>query len=110
MAATPVAVTKITRTGIAPAAFVDSDNVNGNTAANDGRTWLELSNTDTGSHTVAVTVAREVDGQAVTPVSHSIAAGAQLRLGPFPIEDYGNFLTVTTDNALLKIAAYNLDE
>lgn len=110
MAATPVTVTTITRTGIAPAAFVNSDNVNGNSVANDGRTWIEVSNTDTGPHTVAVTVAREVDGQTVTPVSHSVVAGAQLRLGPFPIEDYGNVVTVTTNAALLKIAAYNLDE
>jgi len=108
MPATPVAVTAITRAGVAPVAFANSDNVNGNSIPNDGRTWLELSNTDASSRTVTVALARQVDGQTVTPTTHTVAASAQVRIGPFPPSDYGHTLIVTTNNALLKIAAYKL--
>jgi hypothetical protein len=108
MPATPITPTVITRAGITPPSFASSDNVNGNTIANNGRLWIELSNTDASSRNATIALAREVDGQAVTPTPHTVAAGEQLRIGPFPTEDYGNHLIVTTDNALLKIAAYTL--
>lgn len=108
-ARTPVAVATLNRaTGITPIAYASSDNTNGNSVANDGQTWLELSNTDSVSRTATVTPARTVDGQAVAGVVHTLAAAALLKLGPFPVSDYGSVLQVNTSAALLKIAAYRL--
>jgi hypothetical protein len=108
MPATPISVTRITRAGVAPVAFASSDPSNGNSISNDGGVWLEFSNTDASSRSVTITVAREVDDQAVTATPHTIPAGEQLRLGPFPPTDYGHTLNFTTTNALLKVAAYRL--
>lgn len=108
-ARTPVAVATLNRsTGIVPTAYASSDNTNGNSVPNDGQTWLELSNTDTVSRNVTVTPSRTVDGQAVTGVAHTLAAAALLKIGPFPVADYGGVLQVNTTAALLKIAAYRL--
>lgn len=109
MARTPVAVTSLNRTaGVAPAAFAASDVANGNVVPNDGHTWIEVSNTDAASQTVTVTPARTVDGIAVVGVAHPVAAGAQLRLGPYPTSDYSGQLEVNCSNTNLKIAAYRL--
>lgn len=109
MPRTPVAVATLNRNpGVAPTAFASSDNVNGNTIPNDGQTWLEVSNTDSVSRSVTITPSRRVDGQAAAGVAHAVAAGQQLRLGPFSVADYGGALQVDTTAALLKVAAYRL--
>lgn len=107
-ARTALTPTVITRNGVAPVAFANSDNVNGNSCPNDPNTWIEVSNTDSVSRNVTVKPSRQVDGQTVTGTAHTVAAAAQLRLGPFPTSDYGTSLQINTDAALLKIAAYTL--
>lgn len=109
MARTAVPVTSINRqTGVAPATPAASDPTNGNTIPNDDHTWLELDNTDAASQTCTVHPAREVDGQAVTGVDHTLEAGAKLRVGPFPVEDYSGQLAVNCTAATLHVAAYRL--
>lgn len=111
MARTAVAVTQIDRAvGVAPATFASADVANGNYVPNDGRTWIELDNTDAAQQTCTVHPARTVDGQSVTGVDHIVAAGAQLRLGPYPTSDYSGQLAINCTSANLKVAAYRLPE
>jgi hypothetical protein len=109
MSATALAApTLVTRSGVAPVAPVAMDATNGNTVTNDGRTCIEITNTNASStaHTLTVAIAKTVDGQTVEPRTYSIAAGATLRLYGFPVADYGGILTLGADSAELTIAAY----
>lgn len=111
MPRTAVAVTQLDRVnGVATAAFASSDVVNGNTVPNDGRVWIELSNTDAASQTCTVFPARTVDGQSVAGVLHTLAAAAVKRFGPFPVADYSGQLAITCSSANLKVAAYRLPD
>lgn len=111
MARTAVPVTSLNRqTGVAPANPAASDPTNGNVVPNDGRTWLELNNTDAASQTCTIHPARTVDGQAAAGVDHQLAAGAQLRVGPYPVDDYSGELAVNCTAATLHVAAYRLPE
>lgn len=108
MVATPVTPHQIVRAGVAPTAEAAADNTNGNVVPNDGSTWLEVTNGGGSSATVAVAFTQTVDGQAVTPVSHTIAAAGKLRLGPFPVGDYGPVLHFTASAATVTVVAYTL--
>lgn len=109
MARTAVPVAEINRNpGVAPTAPVAMDAANGNAVANNGHTWIEVSNGDAAQQTVTVHPIRTVDGQSVAGVAHLLAAGAGRRLGPFPVEDYGASLEVDTTSANVTIAAYRL--
>lgn len=73
----------ITRQATVTSATVDS--ANGNYVPNDGRTFVEVDNTDSSGHTVTVTsvpdpnTARTAD---ITALNH--AAGVKKVYGPFP--------------------------
>lgn len=111
MPRTAVAVTQLNRSvGVAPATFAAADAVNGNVVPNDGRTWIELDNTDAAQQTCTVHPARTVDGQSVTGLDHIVAAGAQLRLGPYPVGDYSASLAINCTSANLQVAAYSLPD
>lgn len=104
-----LAVTNLSRAGIADATEVNGDSVNNHVVANDGRMWVEVRNADASNpHTLTVRFPGVVDGQSVTPKTYSIAATVKRRIGPFPPADYGSALQVDVDSAQLKLTAYHL--
>jgi len=77
--------------------------------ANDGRTWIEATNTDgAASHTVTFAIPGTVDGQAIGDRAETLAASASARYGPFPASVYGLSLGITVDSAMITLAAYRL--
>lgn len=108
MARTPVPVTTIVRAGVADPAVVNGDPVNHHSIDNaHGDVWLEVDNADAGgAHNLTVRFTRTVDGQAVTPVQHALAASTvRRRIGPFPVADYGRSLLVDVDSTQIKLRA-----
>lgn len=98
------APTKITRAGATPPSLVATDATNGNTFQNDGHTWLEVTNTDTATHTLTIHLAQLVDGQAAASIPKTFTAGATKRFAKFPIKEYGAAVLITVDSALLHVA------
>ncbi len=81
----------------------------GNVVANKGLMWLEVHNDGASARILTVNIkAGAVDGQAVTPKSHSIAAAAKVKIGPFPVDTYSGDLEINGAHAELKILAYAL--
>lgn len=105
-----VPVTSITRAGVAPATPTAGDATNGHTVANDGNVFILAKNTNGAStaRTITFAFSKHVDGQTVSPVTHSLAAGASLYLGPFSTPDYGADLAITVSHAELVLSAYHL--
>lgn len=110
MAATPLVVTSVSRDGVDPVAEVAADTVNGNSVANDGRTWVEVSNTDgAAQHTVTFAIPGTVDSQPIGDRAEVLPASMTgRRFGPFPTSIYGLTLGVTADDAQVTLAAYRL--
>lgn len=103
-----VPVTTITRTGVAPATPVTGDATNNHTVNNNGRVVLLAKNTNAVStaRVVTIHVEEEVDGQAVSSRTYSLAAGASEYIGPFPVNEYGHDLLVDVAHAELVLSAY----
>lgn len=108
MARTAIPVTAITRAGVADTDPTPGDAVNGNSVANDGRTWVEVTNTGAASHTLTVHITAGVDGQPVTPRTYTIAAAGTLRVGTLPVDIYGSTLQIDVDNAELELTPYRI--
>lgn len=100
------APTVITRAGATPPSLVATDAVNGNTFLNDGNTWLEVTNTDSSTHTLTIHLAQLVDGQAATSITKTLTASATKRYAKFPVKEYGAAVLITVDSALLHAAAF----
>lgn len=100
------APTKVTRKGVTAVTPTALDAVNGNTLANSGAMYFDVSNTDTASHTVTISIQQQVDGIAPTNPPVTLAAGATKRFANFPTNIYGSALQINTDSALVKIASY----
>lgn len=100
------APTIITRAGATPPALVASDAVNGNTFLNDGHTWLEVTNTDSSTHTLTIHLAQLVDGQSAASFVKTLTAGTTKRYARFPIMQYGAKVLITVDSALLHVATF----
>lgn len=96
------APTVITRAGVSAPAPTAMDAVNGNTFLNDGDTTLEVTNSDTVTHTLTIHLAQLVDGQAVTSLTKTITAGVTKRYAKFPVLQYGAAVLLTVDSALLE--------
>lgn len=83
------------RSGVTPSAqtMTASD-----TFVNDGYTVLRISNGHSSDCTVTATIIRTIDG--VTPSGKSITVpdAESKYFGPFPIQDYGSTVTVTTSH------------
>jgi hypothetical protein len=79
------------------AALVAADTGNGNSFANDGRTYLVASNTDSSDHTLTIRGA-----------AWTVPAGKAIVTGPFPtFEQFGSTVTVTGSDATVKLLAYS---
>jgi hypothetical protein len=100
------APTKVTRNGVTPPTQTALDAVNGNTLANTGTTYFDVTNTDTASHTVTINITQQVDGITPTRPAVTLAAGVTKRFANFPVAIYGSALQINTDSALVKIASY----
>lgn len=111
MTQTPVPVTAVSRQGVVTVVPVACDAVNGNSVyPNNSLTWLEFTNSDgAASHTVTIGMAAQ-DGVASPGRPLVLAANATKRFGAFPTPVYGQTLTFTVDSALVKVAAYMLQQ
>lgn len=111
MPRTAVAVNQVTSAGTNSVAGVAMDAVNGNSVANNGQsTWIEIKNPDAAVHHITIQPTREVAGYSVVPTPIAIPANTTLpvKFGPFTVTDYSSVLEVSTDSALLTIAAYQI--
>ena len=104
MARTALAVAQITRTGVALTGTA-GDVANGNVVSNDGGVALVLKNTNASStaRTLTIKIVETVDGQTVPARTVSVAAGAQIAVGPFDPSVYGGRMQINVDNAELTI-------
>lgn len=83
-----------------------ADPVNGNAIDNSGnQTILIIGNAGTVSRTVQIQVTATVDGLPVNPRNVSIASGAELVCGPYPVWWYGSTLLLDPEHADLRISA-----
>jgi hypothetical protein len=100
------APTVATRAGVTVPTAVATDAANGNTMLNDGHTFLDVTNTDSSTHTLTIHLAQLVDGQSATSFVRTITAGVSKRYGKFPVSAYGTKLLITVDSALLHAVAF----
>lgn len=109
-ARTAIPVTPITRAGVAGVAGTASDVSNGNSCVNNGKTWLEVTNTDTAAHPITIQPTRPVDGILVAPVSHTIplSTTVPVKIGPFSTVDYGTTLEFNGANAGVLVSPYTI--
>lgn len=110
MARVLVPLNQITRPGLADPTPVTGDATNNHYVQNDGRMFLRVKNSNSGStaRTVTINIDKTVDGVDVPEVAHSIAAGAQLWLGPFPTDVYNDTVNVDVSHAELLLTAFHL--
>mgnify|MGYP001575938788 CR=1 FL=1 len=106
---TPVVPTNIDHhvTLLKPTALA-CDATNGNSAPNGGNLILELNNSGASPYTVVVTANQTGDGQAVTPLTYSLAAGETRLVGGWPPSYYGNPIVFTASNVAVKYIAYTV--
>ncbi len=96
-------VQTVSRTGVTPThqALSASD-----TFANDGATVLLIKNGHSADCTVTAVITRTIDG--VTPAGKAITVPAttgEKLFGPFPTQDYGSTVTITTSHQTSMTAA-----
>lgn len=82
--------------------------VTGNTLANGGTLLIEFTNGGASTYTVTVALPSGPDGQTVTPITYSLAAGETKLAGGWPPAYYGSPLTFTASNAAVTYIAYVL--
>ena len=111
MARSTLTVTSITKAGVAPPAETNGDPTNNHLLPNDGTNTFLLARNSNGAsvaRTLTVRLQGSVDGQAITPKTYSIPAGASRYIGPFDTARYGSSVQVDVDNAELKLTALRL--
>ena len=109
MAATAVTVNNIDhKTPLAKPSAVACDATNGNSAPNGGNLILELNNSGASTYTVTISFPNTVDGQSVTPLTYSLAAGATKLVGGWPPAFYGSTLTFQANNVAVTYIAYTV--
>lgn len=96
-------VQTISRSGVTPTfqTLTASD-----TFANDGATFVEIKNGHSSECIVTAVIIRTVDG--VTPAGKTVTVPATTGnkwFGPFPIQDYGSTVTLTTSHQTSMTAA-----
>lgn len=109
MARTLIPVNEINRQAATPPSPTAGDPTNGNYVVNNGRVFLELSNTDTVDRTATVVLPGTVDGQAVADRTYTVPAGGSLRpLGSWPTTTYSDQLQIDVNSNLVGITPYHL--
>lgn len=106
---TPVTSTNIDhKVSLLKPTAVACDATNGNSVANGGNLILELNNSGASSYTVTISATPTGDGQAVTPIVYTLAAGETRLVGGWPPSFYGNPLVFTANNVAVKYIAYTV--
>jgi hypothetical protein len=97
---------KLVVSGLTPAV---GNTVDGMTLANDGKTVVDVKNTNGAStaHDVTFNPITVVEGHTVTD-PFTIPAGATWGFGPFPVEIYGTTMTITAAHAELTFLGRRL--
>lgn len=86
-----------------------ADSVNGDSISNNGDTVVLIENTNTTTQqTVTVDLAQQVDGQAVTPLTWTIAAGATVVAKLGPPSYYGSVVTLTASAAAVQFTCFRV--
>lgn len=96
-------VQSISRSGVTPTYQTLSAS---DTFANDGQTFLDIRNGHSSECIVTAVIIRTVDG--ITPAGKSVTVPATTGIkwfGPFPIQDYGSTVTITTSHQTSMTAA-----
>lgn len=83
-----LAVQRVTAAGLAPSYVAAS--ATGDSFPNDGRTVLLVKNGDTVAHTVTIISAKTCNQGFQHNLTVSVAAGATMMIGPFPVERFNN--------------------
>lgn len=107
MPRTQLSVQTPTRSGtvLPPAAAMDV--ANGNYFQNSGKTFMAIFNGGASPYNVTVTLRfGQVDGQQAPAKVVSIAASANVLLGPYPVAIYGDQVWVDGANASLTVRVY----
>jgi hypothetical protein len=116
MANTNLPIAEISRAGVAQTQ-VTGVPANHHTFNNDGKIFVEATNSNTGStaRTVSLTIQKTVDGVTPAVKTVSIAAGATKKIGPFPTDVYNirggaddGLIYIDVDNAELLLQAWRL--
>lgn len=108
MARTLIASSTISRTDSGGLTATACDTVNFNVCNNDGRTFLEVTNTGASPYTLTVHIKRKVDGETPPAKVYTLAAGAVRRLGPWPVEDYSSSLEFDGNNVAVEVLPLRL--
>lgn len=99
-----------TSTVVDPSGWTAANATDGNTIPNGGATILGMNNSGASSRTVTVTIpaSAATDSQAVTALTHTIAAGVvrYVKLGPPGV--YGDPTLVTASHAEVLLKAFTL--
>lgn len=101
MAATPLTVTAVSKAGAA-IATANSNTTDGNTFANDGRTFLYLSNPGASTAVVTVATGASVGGFAVADQTITLLTTVEKIAGPFDpalFNDANGLVTITFSDA-----------
>jgi hypothetical protein len=106
MPAVPLPLTQVDHLGVTAAAEVTGDPVNGHTAVNDGSVEIIVRNSSgTAARTVTFAYATQVDGQTIPGKATAIPIGVTKKFHGFPVALFGAALSITVDNAELKLSA-----
>lgn len=111
MPRTEVPLRTITKAGYTPTALVAGDLTNGNVVkGNNGAIWLEAKNTGVSPYTLTVNTPGTVEGNPIGDKVYTLAASAELRVGPFSQHAYGNDIEFNVNNVAITVAAYQLSQ
>lgn len=104
--------TVVTRGGVAAAAEVAGDTVNGHSFPNGNEdVVLIVRNADGAApHTVTISFDQVVDGQAVAPRAVAVPLSATRYFGPFGRSEYGSVVHVDVDSAQLKLVTLEVTQ
>ncbi|MFJ9408568.1 hypothetical protein [Streptomyces sp. NPDC101393] len=105
MAATALALTGMTPTGVAPGTAEDADLVNGNSVRNTASLHLTVDNSEgAGASVVTFVTVAQVGGYDVEDVAVTVPMGAVRVFGHFPANVFGSTLTFTASAAVTVLA------
>lgn len=109
MARTVISVNELTRDGLADPAETAGDVTNGNTAVNDGKTFVRVRNADgTTARTATFVTPGTVDSLAIADRVISVPLSSTVWVGPFPQSFYGGSLDIDSETADLNYTVFSL--
>lgn len=113
MAATVLPVTQLDHKTMVNVTLADTpgvvaDNVNGNSVANGGKTFIVINNTVASPATVTIAYGTTYDGQTIPAISLTIPA-SKVEMIPLGVPaQFGQSVLVTASANTVKLAAYSM--